>query len=182
MAELRRLALVAALSYLTALGLAQSSEASSSEAVSSSETVTSSDASSSSKSSSSKTKILQTTNYIDTIDGYSSLSSCAIDVLSTIVRGEFSGCGGWDNQLTSYTCFCTDSYSFMSTAISTDVLTSCDGGSTASAQATSAIAVFDEYCALGVEAGLEPTSECRSLFLQTGAHIMQGKDCMRLVS
>lgn len=186
MAELRRLALVAALSYSIALGLAQSSEVSSSEAsstdASSSSPVTSSDASSSSKSSSSKTKILQTTNYIDTIDGYSSLSSCAIDVLSTIVRGEFSGCGGWDNQLTSYTCFCTDSYSFMSTAISTDVITSCDGGSTASAQATSAIAVFDEYCALGVEAGLEPTSECRLLLRQMGIHLVQGEERTRHVS
>lgn len=140
MAELKRLALIAALSYSSGLGLAQSSGSSSS----------------------SKTKVIQTTNYIDTVDGYSSLSSCAIDVLSTIVRGEFSGCGNWENELTSYTCFCTDSYSFMSTAISTDVITSCDGGTMASAQATSALAVFDEYCALGVEAGLEPTSECRS--------------------
>lgn len=149
MAVLKRLTLIAALSYSSGLGMAQSSESGSS-----------------SSSSSSKTKILQTTNYIDTIDGYSSLSSCAIDVLSTIVRGEFSGCGGWDNQLTSYTCFCTDSYSFMSTAISTDVIESCNSGATASAQATSAIAVFDEYCALGVAAGLEPTSECRSSLRQ----------------
>jgi hypothetical protein len=143
MAEFRRLVLIAALSYLFGPGLAQSSGSSSS-------------------SSSSRTKIRQTTNYIDTIDGYSSLSSCAIDVLSTIVRGEFSGCGNWENELTSYTCFCTDSYSFMSTAISTDVITSCNGGSMASAQATSAISVFNAYCALGVEAGLEPTSDCRS--------------------
>lgn len=120
-----------------------------------------SSATSSSSKSSSRTKVIQTTNYIDTIDGYSSLSSCAIDVLSTVVRGEFSGCGGWDDNLTSYTCFCTDSYSFMSTVISTDIITSCDGGATASAQATSALSVFDAYCALGVEAGLEPTSECR---------------------
>lgn len=127
-------------------------------------TTTSSEGSSatSSSKSSSRTKVIQTTNYIDTIDGYSSLSSCAIDVLSTVVRGEFSGCGGWDDNLTSYTCFCTDSYSFMSTVISTDIITSCDGGATASAQATSALSVFDAYCALGVEAGLEPTSECRS--------------------
>ncbi|KAG8169875.1 hypothetical protein KVR01_000620 [Diaporthe batatas] len=141
MAVLKRFVLFAALSCTYGLGMAQSGE------------------SSSSSSSSSKTKILQTTNYIDTIDGYSSLSSCAIEVLSTIVRGEFSGCGGWDNMLTSYTCFCTDSYSFMSSAISTDVIESCDSGVTASAQATSALAIFDEYCALGVEAGLEPTPE-----------------------
>lgn len=146
MALLKRLTLIAALSYTSGLGMAQSSESSSS----------------SGSGSSSKTKILQTTNYIDTIDGYSSLSSCAMDVLSTIVRGEFSGCGNWENELTSYTCFCTDSYSFMSNAISTDVIESCNSGATASAQATSAISVFDEYCALGVEAGLEPTSDCRS--------------------
>lgn len=160
----RRLALLAALSYTLGLGLAQSSEGSSSSSGSSEATTTTSSegssATSSSKSSS-RTKVIQTTNYIDTIDGYSSLSSCAIDVLSTVVRGEFSGCGGWDDNLTSYTCFCTDSYSFMSTVISTDIITSCDGGTMASAQATSALSVFDAYCALGVEAGLEPTSECR---------------------
>lgn len=154
MAELKRLALIAALSYTSGLGLAQSSEASATGSGTSSGTSTST---------SSRTKVIQTTNYIDTIDGYSSLSSCAIDVLSTVVRGEFSGCGGWDDNLTSYTCFCTDSYSFMSTVISTDIITSCNGGSTASAQATSALSVFDDYCALGVAAGLEPTSEGRSL-------------------
>lgn len=163
MADFRRLALLAALSYSSGLGQAQSSDASSSEASTSTSTSSGSEASaSSSSSSSSRTKVIQTTNYIDTIDGYSSLSSCAIDVLSTVVRGEFSGCGGWDDNLTSYTCFCTDSYSFMSTVISTDIITSCDGGSTASAQATSALSVFDEYCALGVAAGLEPTSESGS--------------------
>ncbi|KAJ0106762.1 hypothetical protein J7T55_001286 [Diaporthe amygdali] len=147
MAELKRLTLIAALSCMSSLGLAQSGSSSSS---------------SSTTTKSSKTKVIQTTNYIDTIDGYSSLSSCAIDVLSTVVRGEFSGCGGWDDNLTSYTCFCTDSYSFMSTVISTDVLTSCADDSAASAQATSAISIFDKYCALGVEAGLEPTSESGS--------------------
>lgn len=163
MAEFKRLALIAALSYSSGLGLAQSSEGSSSSSAGSTSSVSEGDSTSSSSKSSSRTKVIQTTNYIDTIDGYSSLSSCAIDVLSTVVRGEFSGCGGWDDNLTSYTCFCTDSYSFMSTVISTDIITSCDGGSTASAQATSALSVFDKYCALGVAAGLEPTSECRSL-------------------
>lgn len=162
MAELKRLALIAALSYTSGLGLAQSSEGSATGSGTGSGSSTS-EATSTSTSSSSRTKVIQTTNYIDTIDGYSSLSSCAIDVLSTVVRGEFSGCGGWDDNLTSYTCFCTDSYSFMSTVISTDIITSCNGGSTASAQATSALSVFDDYCALGVAAGLEPTSECRSL-------------------
>lgn len=160
MAEFKRLALIAALSYSSGLGLAQSTGGSS--ASSSADSTSTSSADSSSSKSSSRTKVIQTTNYIDTIDGYSSLSSCAIDVLSTVVRGEFSGCGGWDDNLTSYTCFCTDSYSFMSTVISTDIITSCDGGTMASAQATSALSVFDAYCALGVEAGLEPTSECRS--------------------
>lgn len=179
MAEFKRLALIAALSYSSGLGLAQTTTTSSEASTSSgSETSTSSGSegtASSSSSSSSRTKVIQTTNYIDTIDGYSSLSSCAIDVLSTVVRGEFSGCGGWDDNLTSYTCFCTDSYSFMSTVISTDIITSCNGGSTASAQATSALSVFDDYCALGVAAGLEPTSECRSSLrkmpLRAGRHV-----------
>ena len=97
-----------------------------------------------------------TSNFIDTISGYSQLSTCAEGALSTIVRGQFSGCGD-DGQLTSYTCFCTDSSSVISSVISTAVMTSC-GSASASDQASSALSVFSGYCALGVEAGLKITS------------------------
>lgn len=110
-------------------------------------------AASSTSSSSSSTSILKTKNYIDTISGYKELSSCAEDVLSTVVRGEYSGCGD-TYALTSYTCFCTDSSSYMSAVISRDVISSCDSD-VASAQASSAGTVFDAYCQLGVDAGLE---------------------------
>lgn len=105
----------------------------------------------------SSTSIIKTKNYIDTISGYDELSSCAEDVLSTVVRGEYSGCAD-RYALTSYTCFCTDSSSYMSAVISSDVMSSCDS-SVASEQASSAGAVFDAYCKLGVRAGLEE-GEC----------------------
>lgn len=107
--------------------------------------------------------IFQTTNYIDTISGYNELSICAEKVLSTVVRGEFSGCGD-TYALTSYTCFCTDSSSYMSAVISKDVMSSCPE-SAASAQASSALGVFAAYCALGVDVGLSTqtdASECKA--------------------
>lgn len=96
--------------------------------------------------------IIQTSNYIDTVSGYDELSTCAEQVLSTVVRGEYSGCAD-QYALTSYTCFCTDSSSFMSAVISKDVMSSCPG-SIASVQASSALGVFAAYCEIGVNAGL----------------------------
>ena len=106
--------------------------------------------------SSGSSSVQRTSNYIDTISGYGDLSTCAENVLSTIVRAQSSGCGD-NNALTSYTCFCTDSSSFMSYEITSAISASCNS-SIWSAQATSAIAVFDAYCALGVEAGLSTTT------------------------
>lgn len=94
----------------------------------------------------------KTKNYIDTIPGYNELSACAVDVLSTVVRDENSGCQD-TYALTSYTCFCTDSSSFFSNVISRDVVSGCDS-SIATPQVTSALSIFDAYCALGVAAGL----------------------------
>lgn len=100
------------------------------------------------------TTVTQTKIWINTVSGYSSLSSCAEGALSTIVRGQASGCGNVNTYLTnSYSCFCTDSSSYMSHAISTDVIQDC-ATDVASTQASSAIAVFDAYCALGVDSGL----------------------------
>lgn len=78
-----------------------------------------------------------------------------MDVLSTVVRDENSGCQD-TYALTSYTCFCTDSSSYFSNVISTDVVSGCNS-SIAAPQATSALSVFDAYCALGVAAGLVTT-------------------------
>ncbi|PSR99075.1 hypothetical protein BD289DRAFT_54900 [Coniella lustricola] len=97
-----------------------------------------------------------TSNYINTVPGYSDLSTCAINVLSTIVRAQSSGCGD-GGALTSYTCFCTNSSSFFSYEITSAISESC-ASSVWSAQASSAIQVFDSYCDLGVEAGLATTT------------------------
>lgn len=102
----------------------------------------------------------KTKNYIDTISGYDELSACAVEVLSTVVRDENSGCQD-TYALTSYTCFCTDSSSYFSNVISRDVVSGCNE-SIATPQATSALSVFDAYCALGVAAGLVTTQICKS--------------------
>jgi hypothetical protein len=73
--------------------------------------------------------------------------------LSTIVRGMSRGCGENRTAITSCTCFCTRSSSYMSSAISKDVPSYCRNSS-ALEQVSSAIAVWDAYCDLGVEAGL----------------------------
>ncbi|KAK9415753.1 putative FMN-dependent dehydrogenase [Seiridium unicorne] len=76
--------------------------------------------------------------------------------LSTIVRDMELGCGD-ESRLTSYSCFCTASFFKFRWDISTAVLSNC--GITATAQATSAIGVFNDYCALGMDkAQLVPTT------------------------
>ena len=101
--------------------------------------------------------VTQTKIYINTISGYSQLSSCATYPLSTIVRDMKLGCGD-GGRLTSYACFCTSSSSRMSANIAAEVPGRCNalGNATslASAQAKSANAVFHSYCLLGVDAGL----------------------------
>lgn len=104
--------------------------------------------------------VVPTLNWINTVSGYSDLSSCAINVLSTIVRDESSGCGD-GGATTSYTCFCTDSSSHFSSVITSAISHSC-ATSIWSAQASSAIQVFDSYCDLGVEAGLATTTAGQS--------------------
>ncbi|KAK1751101.1 hypothetical protein QBC47DRAFT_406357 [Echria macrotheca] len=83
--------------------------------------------------------------YIDHIPGYATLSSCAEVPLSSLVRDMWNGCGG-GSDLTSYSCFCTDSYSKFRWDISTSVKRNCPSLPT---QVTSAVAVFEEYCASG---------------------------------
>ncbi|KAK3681308.1 hypothetical protein B0T22DRAFT_445518 [Podospora appendiculata] len=95
-----------------------------------------------------------TSIYIDLIPGYHNLSSCAVVPLSTLVRNMFNGCGD-DSQLTSYSCFCTDSYSKFSWDISTAVVAGC--GSSRIDQATSAVDVFHGYCRDGT---LQLTRSC----------------------
>lgn len=95
----------------------------------------------------------ETKVYINTVPGYSQLVPCAEHPLSTVVRGMSQGCGENADDITSYTCFCTLSSSYMSSAISKGVSSQCRNSS-APQQVSSAIAVFDAYCALGVESGL----------------------------
>jgi len=86
--------------------------------------------------------------YIDVVPGYKNLSTCAQAPLSSLVRGMQNGCGD-GSDLTSYSCFCTDSYSKFSWDISTAVGANCGPSSNAQAQITSAVGVFEEYCAYG---------------------------------
>lgn len=93
----------------------------------------------------SASRVVSQSIYINLIPEYSSLSSCAISPLSTIVRGMGAGCGD-GSALTSYSCFCTDSSSYFSSMISSVVLAQC---ATDPSQASSAVNVFDSYCAVG---------------------------------
>lgn len=97
-----------------------------------------------------------TSVFIDTVSGYDELSTCAEEVLSTIVRAQYSGCGD-KGAVTSYTCFCTDSSSLMSDMITNAISNRCDS-SIVSDQASSAIDVFDAYCAIGVPGDLATTT------------------------
>ena len=80
--------------------------------------------------------------FINLVPEYSALPSCAQSPLSSIVRDMDKGCGD-GGATTSYSCFCTASFSYFSTLISTAVLTQCSE----SGEASSAIDVFDSYCA-----------------------------------
>lgn len=85
--------------------------------------------------------------YLDLVPGYSNLSSCAVTPLSTLIREMWNGCGD-GGALTSYSCFCTDSYSKFGWDISTAIISTC--GLSMTAQVTSAVAVFSTYCASGM--------------------------------
>jgi hypothetical protein len=82
--------------------------------------------------------------FINLVPEYSALPSCAQSPLSSIVRDMDKGCGD-GGATTSYSCFCTASSSYFSTLISTVVLMQC----LESGQASSAVDVFDSYCAVG---------------------------------
>lgn len=62
--------------------------------------------------------------YIDTVSGYDELSKCAEIPLSTFVRN-MENCCRDGSQLTSYSCFCTNSYQKFNFDISTAVLAQC---------------------------------------------------------
>jgi len=101
---------------------------------------------------------IQTSIYIDQIPAYSSLAPCAENRVSAVVRAQASGCGD-NQQLTSFSCFCIEQSSHISSIISTAVQDYCAAQATtltASATAplpevTSAIEVFNSYCARSTE-------------------------------
>ncbi|KAK5651887.1 hypothetical protein OQA88_11546 [Cercophora sp. LCS_1] len=110
-----------------------------------------------------------TSIYIDLVPGYKNLSICAEYPLSTMVRNMWNGCGD-GSQLTSFSCFCTDSYSKFSWDISTAVVAGCDKD-VGAAQATSAVGVFHSYCANGTTqlstAALATTTSSNPVFSNT---------------
>ncbi|KAK8070778.1 hypothetical protein PG997_010981 [Apiospora hydei] len=70
--------------------------------------------------------------YLDEAPGYLQLPACAVTPISTIVRDMSKGCGD-GGRLTSYTCFCTDSYRKARWDISTEIAASCSRDAAASA-------------------------------------------------
>ena len=93
--------------------------------------------------------------YIDTIPEYRELPACAVVPLSTIVRDMSDGCGD-DKEVTSYSCFCTNSSSEFNQIISSKVEANCS--ESASAVAQTALEVFASYCHLGDPCKSDPSS------------------------
>ncbi|KAK7973807.1 GPI ethanolamine phosphate transferase 2 [Apiospora arundinis] len=130
----------------------------------------------------------KTSIYLDKAPGYWQLPACAMTPISTIVRDMSKGCGD-GGRLTSYTCFCTDSYFKARWDISTDIASSCGRNNNnnnnypatisiaASATPTttvsasdsvlpfpraavqSALNVFEAYCDVGVAQGIYAPSD-----------------------
>lgn len=96
--------------------------------------------------------------FIDKIPTYSSLSACAVNPVSSIVRDMASGCGD-DSRTTSYACFCYTSSAAFARIISTAVVENCTQATpTPQAQASRAVAVFSSYCQLGSQLGYPSAS------------------------
>ncbi|KAK8073944.1 hypothetical protein PG994_004843 [Apiospora phragmitis] len=121
--------------------------------------------------------------YLNDAPGYAQLPPCAVTPISTIVRDMSKGCGD-GGRLTSYACFCTDSYRKARWDISTDIANSCSkdasaqtarlvepglittaaatavraeaSGSSSSSDPVveSALDVFEAYCSIGISHGI----------------------------
>lgn len=78
--------------------------------------------------------------YLDEVPAYWQLPACAMTPISTIVRDMSKGCGD-GGRLTSYACFCTESYRKARWDISTEIAAKCSSGSVASARMVVGLAV-----------------------------------------
>jgi hypothetical protein len=87
----------------------------------------------------------QTTFSIENASGYSKLTPCASRAVNGVVRGQRQGC----TMSSSYACFCSQSSSRFNSVVSRAVTKTCQGNSDAQGFATSAQAVFSDYCAMG---------------------------------
>ncbi|KAK8102964.1 hypothetical protein PG984_016110 [Apiospora sp. TS-2023a] len=65
--------------------------------------------------------------YLDEVPAYWQLPACALTPISTIVRDMSKGCGD-GGRLTSYACFCTESYRKARWDISTEIAAKCSSG------------------------------------------------------
>lgn len=94
--------------------------------------------------------------FINDLAEYGSLASCAQEPLSTIVRVQASGCG----MSSSYSCFCTDQSSSISSVIFEAVSEECVAHTVFNDldQASSAVNVFDVYCKFSENAQASLTS------------------------
>lgn len=104
--------------------------------------------------------ITPTKIWINEVEDYSKLSPCAEAPISNIMRDMSYGCGD-GGRLTSYTCFCTNSYTKMTEVLLLDVFSRCIedvGTEKAGSQGVSAQGVFYQYCQIGVQKGLVPAA------------------------
>ncbi|KAI4930237.1 hypothetical protein J4E85_004862 [Alternaria conjuncta] len=86
-----------------------------------------------------------TSIFIDQIEEYKLLATCAELELSTIVRNMKWGCGD-GGSYQSFTCFCYESSAKFSSMIGAHVMTQCPDDPS---QNTTALEVFSSYCDIG---------------------------------
>ncbi|RYN43893.1 hypothetical protein AA0112_g602 [Alternaria arborescens] len=102
-----------------------------------------------------------TSIFIDQIDEYALLATCAELELSTIVRNMKYGCGdGGDGAFQSFTCFCYESSAKFSSMIGAHVATECPDDPS---QNTTALEVFSSYCEIGGSKLAEITAATTSI-------------------
>jgi hypothetical protein len=86
-----------------------------------------------------------TSIFIDKIEEYALLATCAELELSSIVRNMEYGCGG-HSEYESFACFCYESSAKFSSIIGAHVATKCPDDPS---QNTTALEVFSSYCEIG---------------------------------
>jgi hypothetical protein len=105
--------------------------------------------------------------FINLVPEYSSLESCAVGPISTIVRNMALGCGD-EGATTSYSCFCTESSTHWNDVIASSVSAECSG---TVSDVVSALEVFQSYCSLGDSVEIISSSSCEFILVNVSKFV-----------